>query len=199
MSSPLSPGTPRLRRRQRYQLRRRRYEAIAASAAVPEPSELVSPSESSSEEVDQLRARLLRLQADHDNYRKRVLREREEQAKWALEGLMHELITSMDNFDRALEHRAHTPEVEAFAKGLEITHRQLWESLAKQGLERIEALGKPFDPHVHEALATEVADGVEEGAVLDVIREGYSLNGRVLRPSLVKVARVAEESAGESD
>jgi molecular chaperone GrpE len=195
-----SPLPPNLRRRQRYQLRRRRYGALTPESDLGAGAQVVEvESAAAAEELEQLRERLLRVQADHENHRKRMLREREEQARFALEGIMHELILSMDNFERALEHRTHTPEVEAFAKGLELTHRQLWETLAKNGLEKIEALGKPFDPHVHEAMATTEAEGIEDGTVLDVIQEGYSLSGRVLRPALVRVAKSKTESAPASD
>ncbi len=174
------------KRRQRAQRRRGRYPpeggAGPDAGATPEASE----------EAEQLRDRLLRLQADQENARKRQSRQREEQAKFAVEGLMKEIIVAIDNFDRALEHRAHTPEVEAFAKGLELTHRHLWEVLSKHGLARTEALGKPFDPHIHEAMATEEAAGVDDGTVLEVLQEGYTLHGRVLRPALVKVAKAAE-------
>lgn len=169
-------------------LRRRRYQG----SPVPPEQEggVIEPVEAeTSETIEKLNDRLLRMKADYENFRKRVTREREEQAKFALEGLMKEIVVSMDNFDRALEHRAHTPEVEAFAKGLELTHRHLWDVLQKHGLERIDARGKMFDPMIHEALSTEEKSGVANGTVLDVIQEGYTLNGRVIRPALVKVAK----------
>lgn len=195
-----SPLPPNLRRRQRYQLRRRRYGALTPEGDLGAGAQIIEvESQTTAEELEKLRERLLRVQADHENHRKRMLRERDEQARFALEGIMHGLILSMDNFERALEHRTHTPEVEAFAKGLELTHRQLWETLAKSGLERIEALGKPFDPHVHEAMATVEAEEVEDGTVLDVIQVGYSLSGRVLRPALVRVAKSKLESDPASD
>lgn len=163
------------------------------------PALALAPPSADTEEIERLKDRILRLQADHDNYRKRIAREREEQAKFANEGLMRELLTSMDNFDRALEHRKHTPEVEAFAKGLELMHQQLWDILKKHGLERIEAQGQPFNPHRHEAISTEEVGGVDDGTVLDVIQEGYTLHGRVLRPSLVKVAKAVAEQSEPSD
>jgi molecular chaperone GrpE len=196
---PTAPIPPNLKRRRRFQLRRRRYmpESLGALAQDDLPpredeGEIIPVREERSpcaEELEKLKDRLIRLQADHENYRKRVAREREEQTKFALEGLVRELLVSLDNFDRAMAHRVHSPEVDAFAQGLELTHQHLWETLRKHGVERIPALGQPFDPHLHEALATENVSGVEDGTVLDVLQEGYTLGGRVLRPALVRVAK----------
>ncbi len=180
-------------------LRRARYRAAPESGLAAVVPGAVAQDAALSEEIERLRNRLLRLQADHDNFRKRMAREREEQAQFAHEGLMRDLLASMDNFDRALAHRKQTPEVEAYAKGLELMHQQLWDNLARHGLQRIEAQAQPFDPHRHEAISAEEVSGVDDGTILDVIQEGYVLHGRVLRPSLVKVAKAVPEKSEPAD
>jgi molecular chaperone GrpE len=185
-------------------LRRRRTRPDADAALPSDVIDIVENPKSGGpaadkDEIERLNERLQRLQADHENFRKRVAREREEQSKIALEGLMKDLIVSLDNFDRALTHRSHTPEVEAFVKGLELTHQQFEETLRRAGVERIEAEGQPFDPHRHEAIATEPAADVDDGTILEVIQDGYTLSGRVLRPSLVKVAKGTRENSEATD
>lgn len=202
MARPRRPLTtqlppPVLGRRRGLALRRQRYQSPGAAAASTPPREVEDPT--ASREAEQLRSRLVRLQADHENFRKRVQREREEHAKFALEGVMKELIVSLDNFSRAMAHRAHTPELDAFCKGLELTQQHLWDTLRRHGLERIDAQGRPFDPHRHEAMAAEEIAGVESGTVLDVFQEGYTLSGRVLRPALVKVAKAPPEGNASPD
>lgn len=198
MSEEMGPLPPNLRRRKRFQLRRRRYLPQAASAEVGENRPAGTPGESggadAAAEIERLGARLLRLQADHENYRKRVAREREEQTAFALAKIMRELLVVLDNFERAMDHRTRTPEVDAFAQGLELTHKQLRDVLTRFGLEPIPAQGQRFDPHLHEALATEEVAGVDEGTILDVLQQGYTLHGRVLRPALVKVAKAPAEA-----
>jgi len=186
----LTPSSP-MRRRQRYQLRRRRYQPLdMAAAPISEPLPAMSAgSAEQGQEVEDLRDRLMRQQAEHENHRKRLDRVTDERVKFALEGLLTEILPVIDNFERAVSHAGDNPEVIAFAKGMELTHRQLLDTLGKQGLEKIPALGQAFDPHIHEAMGAEKADGVEEGTILEVIQEGYRLHDRVVRPALVKVAR----------
>jgi len=129
--------------------------------------------------VDTLR----RVQADFENYRKRVLREQTQLVERASERLTTELLPVLDNFELALTNLAGTDE--NVRKGVELVYSQLLSVLEKAGLERVEADGAPFDPEVHEAVMG--GDGGGEPVVEATIRPGYKLGGRVLRPAMVKV------------
>jgi molecular chaperone GrpE len=138
-------------------------------------------------EKEELRNTLLRRQADFDNYRKRIERERHEESRRAKAHLIEHLLPVLDTFERALV--AHDDSAYAdYKKGFELIYRQLWDALAKQGLERIDALGKTFDPHVHQAIERVETDEHADGAVIEVLQPGYIFHGRVLRPATVRVA-----------
>ena len=134
------------------------------------------------EEADDLR--YLRLMADFQNYRKRAEKEKKDLYAYANENLMSDLLTVIDNFERALEHDAG----EGFKEGIEMIFRQLTDVLEKSGLAEIEALGEEFDPNVHSAVMTEETEDYESGKVSGVMQKGYTLNGKVIRPAMVKVA-----------
>ncbi|MGB6198903.1 MAG: nucleotide exchange factor GrpE, partial [Candidatus Acidiferrales bacterium] len=130
---------------------------------------------------------LVRRQADFENYRKRIERERAEEGRRAQSRLIEDLLPVLDGFERALS--AHDdPAYEEYRKGLEIIYKQLWDTLARHGLERIEAAGKPFDPHVHQAIDRVETHEHPDGTVVDVLQQGYRIHERVLRPSAVRVA-----------
>lgn len=138
-------------------------------------------------EKEELKRTLIHRQADFENFRKRVERERHEESRRVLGHLIQQLLPVLDTFERALA--AHDdPAYLEYRKGFELIYKQLWESLAKQGLERIQAQGKPFDPHFHEAIERVETDEHAEGAVIDVLQPGYVYHGRVLRPATVRVA-----------
>jgi molecular chaperone GrpE len=143
-------------------------------------------------EKEELAATLVRRQADFDNYRKRIERERKDEARRGTGRLLHDLLPVLDGFEQALA--AH-PTHDDYRKGVELIYRHLWDTISKQGLERIVAEGKPFDPHYHEAIERVETREHPDGLILQVVREGYLFDGRVLRPSLVRVA-VAPEGAG---
>ena len=135
---------------------------------------------------------LQRLQAEFDNYRKRVLREQTRAVDLAAEPLVRKLLEVMDEFDLALMHAEKQPEFDRFLHGVELVYAKLKEILRQEGLERIEAQGKAFDPERHEALLeTQGEDDAPDGepVVVDVLRPGYTLRGQVIRPAGVKVAR----------
>lgn len=171
-----------------------------SSDPVP-PNEKTAGEAISSEEFARLKAEkeelantMVRRQADFDNYRKRVERERKDEARRGAGRLLQDLLPVLDALERAL--RSHdNPVYDEYRKGVELIYRNLWDTLAKQGLERIAAEGKPFDPHYHEAIERVETSEHPDGAVLQVVQEGYLFDGRVLRPSLVRVA-VAPEGAG---
>ena len=130
----------------------------------------------------------LRTAAEADNARRRARQEIEEARKYASEKLITDLLPVVDNFTRALEAAEQNPSVEALKEGVEATHRQLLDALQRVGLSRIEAVGQPFDPNVHEAIMQVApADGQEANQVVEELRAGYKLHDRVVRPSLVKV------------
>ena len=146
-------------------------------------------SEDSAAKAAEYLEHLQRLQAEFDNYRKRVLKEQTRTVDFATEPLVSKLLEVLDEFELALIAAERQPEFERFLQGVEMVYAKLQEILRSEGLERIDAEGKPFDPQLHEALLQ--SDDAEDGEqyVTDVLRSGYTLKGRVLRPSGVKVGR----------
>ena len=132
-----------------------------------------------------------RLQADFDNYRKRTQRENEEFRKYACSSIVGDLLTVVDDLDRALEHAGEETE---FVKGIRGVRANLMKVLEANGLKEIPAEGR-FDPEYHEALCT--VDGDEDGLIAEVFQKGYTLNGKVLRYSKVKVTKKKAETEGE--
>lgn len=131
-------------------------------------------------------SRLVRLQADFDNYRKRVAREREDLLKYANEQLILALLPVVDNFDRALA--AENNDSEKLLAGIEMISRQLMDILAREGLEAIPTVGGQFDPEHHEAVMKEESGDHPENSITRELRRGYTYKGRVIRPAMVKVA-----------
>jgi molecular chaperone GrpE len=155
-------------------------------------SEIAQPVEDELEraraEAAEYRDHLQRLQAEFENYRKRVLREQTRAVDFATEPLMSRLLQVLDEFELALVAAEQRPDFDKFLHGVEIVYAKLLDILRAEGLERIEANGQPFDPTEHEALF-QVEGGDGEPYVADVLRSGYRLKGRVIRPAGVKVAR----------
>ena len=139
-------------------------------------------------EAEEYREHLQRLKAEFDNYRKRVLKEQTRAVEMASEPLMRRLLEVLDEFDLALMAAEQKPDLEKFLHGVELVYAKLLDVLRSEGLERIDALGKPFDPQYHEALM-QSGEGDGELIVADVFRPGYTLKGRVVRPAGVKVVR----------
>lgn len=142
------------------------------------------------EQVERARLtdRLLRLQADFDNFRKRTLREREELRKFGGEAVLLDLIPVLDHLEFGLQQALSKPGGESFAEGLRLIQSQLMEALRKHGLEPIDALGGEFDPRLHESMATAPSAEAPEGRVLMQTRRGYKLGERLLRPATVLVS-----------
>jgi molecular chaperone GrpE len=139
-------------------------------------------------EAEQYRDHLQRLQAEFDNYRKRVLREQTTAVEQASGPVFRRLLEVLDDFDLALMHAQDRPDFDRFLHGVELVYAKLVDTLRAEGLEQIDALGKPFDPENHEALL-QTGDGEGDPMVADVLRPGYTLKGRVLRPAGVRVER----------
>jgi molecular chaperone GrpE len=160
-------------------------EEAAASELEADLAKLTQLETERDEYLDTLR----RVQAEFENYRKRVIKEQTALVDRATEGLVEQLLPVVDSFELALKNldAATSEEVESVRKGVELVYAELLGVLEKAGLTRIEAEGKPFDPNVHEAVMQDEGDG--EPVVTDVLRTGYTLKGRVLRPAMVKVTR----------
>jgi molecular chaperone GrpE len=139
-------------------------------------------------EADEYRDHLLRLKAEFDNYRKRVLKEQTRAVDMAAEPLIRRLLEVLDDFELALMAAEKRPDFDKFLHGVELVYAKLVDTLRSEGLERIEAQGEPFDPNRHEALM-QSGGGEGEPVVADVLRQGYALKGHVIRPAGVRVAR----------
>lgn len=132
--------------------------------------------------------RLLRLQADFENYKKRVEREREATRRHANAGLMTRLLPVLDNFERAVSVLPPNGDVEgSIQHGVVLIFKQLLEELRQEGLTAIDSVGEQFDPHLHDAVATDVQKELPHHTVVEEMQRGYMIHDRVLRPSLVKV------------
>src|SRR5438034_9349846 len=137
-------------------------------------------------QVQEYREHLQRLTAEFDNYRKRVLKEQTRAVEMASEPLMHRLLEVLDEFELALMAAEQRPDFDRFLHGVELVYAKLLETLRSEGLERIGAQGESFDPSMHEALMGS-GGGDGEPVVADVLRQGYTLKGRVVRPAGVRV------------
>ncbi|HEX4541516.1 MAG TPA: nucleotide exchange factor GrpE, partial [Candidatus Acidoferrum sp.] len=138
-------------------------------------------------DLEELRQTLLRRQADFDNYRKRIEKERFEDSKRATARVIEGLIPVIDGFEHALAaHRE--AEYENYRRGFELIYKQLLDNITKLGAERIDPLGKSFDPHLHQAVDRAETAEHADGTILQVFQPGYVFHGRVLRPAMVRVA-----------
>jgi molecular chaperone GrpE len=158
--------------------------ADANEASRPEAPEL----ELVEKQRDEFRDLLLRQTAEFDNFRKRTERERQMLEETAAENVIHDLLPLVDDLERALS--ADPGEgTEAYRRGVELIHRRLLDILRRRGVEAVQALGAEFDPHVHQAVSYEHAPDKNEGEIVEEFRRGYKLGDRLLRPSMVKVAK----------
>jgi molecular chaperone GrpE len=138
-------------------------------------------------EKQELMNTLVRRQADFENYRKRIEKERQQERHRGVEELIEQLLPMLDAFDRAL--LGHDDPANAdYRKGFEMIRGQLWSALAKQGLERVQSVGKEFDPHLHHAIENVETAEHAPGVVVGELQPGYLFHGRVLRPAMVRVS-----------
>jgi molecular chaperone GrpE len=156
-----------------------------------EPSASARELEALREEKAELEERLVRLSADFENHRKRVLREKQETLSYGQENLVKDLLPVVDNLERAIEHASASSggDFESMLQGVELVRRELLAALAKHGVGAIEAEGEAFDPNVHEALAQVEDPKVTAGRVAKVLQRGYRLRDRLLRPARVLVSK----------
>jgi molecular chaperone GrpE len=160
-----------------------KYEpAVSGNGGEAPPDEV----QALKEERDGLYDRLLRKQAEFENYKKRVERERSEFVQFASAELMKELLNALDSFDLALRNAG------GDLRGFELIYKQLQDTMGRFGLKAIEVKGQKFDPNIHQAVSTQPTDDVEENTIVEEMRRGYMLNGRLLRPAMVTVATKKE-------
>lgn len=133
----------------------------------------------------------IRLQAEFDNYKKRSFKEKVDFVKFANEGLIMELLSILDNFERGIKSAEQKKDYDLLHQGVDMISKQLHSLLETKGLSRIKSVGQKFDPHQHEAV--EVVEGDDEGVVAEELQSGYFLSGRILRPAMVKVVKAKEK------
>ncbi len=172
------------------------FEAPVEESVTEEaPDKMDTDIEALQQEIESLRKNAeetqnsyLRVMADFDNYRKRQREETARLADYAREQLLLKLLPIVDNFDRSVQAAEAEHSYESLVEGVSLTLRQIREMLAKEGLEPIEAVGQEFNPELHEALMRVETDEYPENTITDELEKGYTLNGRVIRPSRVRVA-----------
>jgi molecular chaperone GrpE len=142
-------------------------------------------------EVEELQKENLRVLADGENFKKRLLREKDEFFKFATSAILEEIIPVMDNLDLALTHGRQAEACKDLVTGVEMTMNIFLDTMKKHGLEQIAAVDVPFDPSRHEALSQMVRDDLEENTVCQMLQKGYLLKDRLLRPAKVMVSRKA--------
>jgi len=163
-----------------------KYEGVAADQATPGDQQEI---EALKKDRDNLYDRLLRKQAEFENYKKRMDREKSEFMQFASSELIKELLNALDSFDLAIRNAAAEGKGgENTLRGFELIYKQLQDTLTRFGLKPIEAKGKTFDPNFHQAVSTQATKDVEENTVIEEMRKGYTLNGRLLRPAMVSVS-----------
>lgn len=142
-----------------------------------------------SDEDEELKSQLIRLQADFANFKKRSEKEKQDIYKYAAEGVIGDLLNTLDNFDRAFT--AIEPEIEThgFCEGMKMIHGQLIEVLEKHGLAEVEALNAEFDPNLHHAVMQVEVEDTDSNQVIEVFQKGYKVKDKVIRPAMVKVSK----------
>jgi molecular chaperone GrpE len=172
--------------------------AQAPPAESPEANTDSTRIEDLSAELVETKDRWIRLQADFENFRRRAQREREEAVRYGAQNLFKDLLTTVDNLERAIDHarKGGGGDVENLLQGVELVQKGLLGLMARHGVTEVDALGKPFDPAQHEAMAQATDASVAPNTVLEVLQKGYMLRDRLLRPARVIVAR-SEDAAAE--
>ncbi|MEQ8784682.1 MAG: nucleotide exchange factor GrpE [Pirellulaceae bacterium] len=184
---------------------RDRQQPTASSIDVSSPAE--NPQETASQDLDSLRSevheaneRALRSHAELENFRKRARREMEEERRYASLPLVRDLLQVLDNLERAIEAAGKSDTATGLLDGVRMVSQQMTATLTQHHCTRIDAIGAPFDPHLHEAAGQEPTDQFEPGCVSREIRSGYLLHDRVVRPAQVLIAApplASEPTAGE--
>ena len=166
--------------------------AAQQAAGTPQPQADAAGSSALHEENRELKDRVMRTLADFENYRKRADREKADFYKYALQGVLKDLLPVLDNFDRALDH---AEDGDDFHRGVALIYKQMMDTLKKHGVAPIEESGVKFNPNIHEAVMREEDPSVPSHTVTQVLQKGYFLHDRLLRPAMVKVAVGGPEQA----
>ncbi|AZB43682.1 nucleotide exchange factor GrpE [Bacillus sp. FJAT-42376] len=164
-------------------------EAGEDSSETAEISETDSKIASLEAKVEETEGKLLRVQADFENFKRRSRMDAESAQKYRAQNLISEILPALDNFERALKVEASDDKTKSLLQGMEMVHRQLVQALKSEGVEEIETVGKPFDPHLHQAVMQAEEEGYEPNTVIEEFQKGYKLKDRVIRPSMVKVSQ----------
>ena len=185
----------------------------ASDSAVEEESEQEAPPSAEEfnrmkEELDSVKAthaqyeersdRMLRTIADYENSKKRAERDKAEFFRYAIEGVIKEIILVVDSIERGIESAKESKDFDSLNEGIQLIHKQLGELLKKRDVTVIQAQGEPFDPNLHEAVMHIESDDVPENAVIEEFQRGYLLHDRVIRPSMVSVSRGKPEEEDTS-
>ncbi|MFC4183659.1 nucleotide exchange factor GrpE [Saccharococcus thermophilus] len=139
--------------------------------------------------IKEMENRYLRLYADFENFRRRTRQEMEAAEKYRAQSLVSDLLPALDNFERALKIEADNEQAKSILQGMEMVYRSVLDALKKEGVEAIEAVGKPFDPHLHQAVMQVEDSNYEPNTVVEEFQKGYKLKDRVIRPAMVKVSQ----------
>lgn len=164
-------------------------ESPAMPSNPPEPDALPDVVQAAREDALKIRDQLLRTAADFDNFKKRARRDLQDAERVAREDFLRDLLPVFDNLERATQHAGTATDVKSLAQGIELVMRQFVDTLSRLGVERIQALGQPFDPALHEAVQQQETLDEPPGTVLTEIQAGYRIGDRLVRPAMVVVAR----------
>ena len=181
-------------------------KAVEALPKVEQPQQLVAKSTEGNEvdpaqqlikekqSTDECLKHMMYLQADFDNYRKRVESEVAQLKQFSNEKLVSNLLSVVDELELAIKSAKESKDNELLVSGVEMVLKKLQSILGKEGLSKIQAIGSPFDPNVHEAVSKVPIEGKDEGIIIDEVRSGYMLKGKVIRPSMVTIASSTKDS-----
>jgi molecular chaperone GrpE len=150
------------------------------------PSSIIEEYQNKLEEAD---TRYLRLQADYDNFRRRTKLDTEANQKYRAQNMITDLLPVLDNFERALQTQVDQEQAKSLLQGMEMVYRLLNEAIKKEGVETIDAVGKEFDPHLHQAVMLVEVEDTDSNIVIEEFQKGYKLKDRVIRPAMVKVSQ----------
>lgn len=160
-------------------------QASAGAATEEQPERVRAERDALRAERDEMKDLLLRRQAEFDNFRRRTEKERSEYAQYSGMEVVREMLPILNDFERAFKVEGATPE---YVRGMEMIYNRAFEALKKLGLEPIETAGESFDPHLHQAVERVETADAEEGVIMGEFQRGYRFKGKLLRPSMVRVA-----------
>jgi len=137
--------------------------------------------------LDETENKMLRTQADFDNFRRRTRLDQEAAQKYRAQSIVSDILPALDNFERALQIEANNEQTKSLLQGMNMVYNQLVQALQNEGVETIKSVGEPFDPHLHQAVMQVEDENLEPNTVVEELQKGYKLKDRVIRPAMVKV------------